>query len=308
MKKLALAVSVLAISAVSASAADMAPAPLYTKAPPIEVAPACVWCGWYVGGNFGYAGSESTSVNSSAVVTNPGHTRIGIAPAAAAGLTTGIPVGSQKGIIGGGQFGYNFQSGLFVAGFEADIQGLSGRASGTSVTSVLADEGAIPGSATLTATNSVNWLGTVRGRIGIAVVPNFLIYGTGGLAYGGVNSSTGINEAFSGPAAAQAGITGTSLASGNFSETRVGWTVGAGGEWMFTSNWSAKLEYLHYDLGSANYGTPVSNFAVADGVAGAGTALYTLGQSSSTNFRGDIVRVGLNYKFGGPVVAKYRYP
>jgi opacity protein-like surface antigen len=70
MKKLALAVSVLAISAVSASAADMAPAPLYTKAAPIEVAPACVWCGWYVGGNVGYAGSESTSVNSSAVVTN----------------------------------------------------------------------------------------------------------------------------------------------------------------------------------------------------------------------------------------------
>jgi outer membrane immunogenic protein len=145
----------------------------------------------------------------------------------------------------------------------------------------------------------------VRGRIGIAAAPNFLIYGTGGLAYGGVNSSTGINQALSGPAAAMEGITGTSLASGNFSETRVGWTVGAGGEWMFTSDWSAKLEYLHYDLGSANYGTPVSNFAVADGVAGVGGLLYTLGQSSSTNFRGDIVRVGLNYKFGGPVVAQY---
>ena len=86
----------------------------------------------------------------------------------------------------------------------------------------------------------------MRGRIGIAVVPNFLIYGTGGLAYGGVNSSTGINEAFSGLGGL---VTGTSLASGNFSETRVGWTVGAGGEWMFTGNWSAKLEYL---VGSKN--------------------------------------------------------
>src|SRR5580692_9440618 len=101
MKKLALAVSVLAISAVSASAADMAPAPLYTKAAPIEVAPACVWCGWYVGGNVGYAGSESTSVNSSAVVTNPGVLNPLATDAAAAALTTGIPVGSQKGIIGG---------------------------------------------------------------------------------------------------------------------------------------------------------------------------------------------------------------
>jgi outer membrane immunogenic protein len=144
----------------------------------------------------------------------------------------------------------------------------------------------------------------VRGRIGIAVVPNFLIYGTGGLAYGGVNSSTGINQVL--PLAP--GFDGSFPASGNFSQTRVGWTVGAGGEWMFTSNWSAKLEYLHYDLGSANYGTSVSNFFNAAGVAGlpVGTLLYTLGQSSSTqSFRGDIVRVGLNYKFGGPVVAKY---
>jgi outer membrane immunogenic protein len=302
MKKLALSVSVLVISAVSASAADLAP--VYTKAPPIEVAPACVWCGWYVGGNVGYAQSEPTSVNSSAaVVTNPGLLVPASSAAAAAALTTGIPIGSQKGIIGGGQFGYNFQSGRFVAGFEADIQGLSGRATGTSVTSV--PVAGVPGgaaNATLTATNSVNWLGTVRGRIGIAATPNLLIYGTGGLAYGGVNSSTGINEAFSGPAAI--GATGIFPASGNFSETRVGWTVGAGGEWMFTSNWSAKLEYLHYDLGSANYGTSVSNFSVAP-FNPVGQLLYTLGQSSSTNFRGDIVRVGLNYKFGGPVVAKY---
>jgi outer membrane immunogenic protein len=306
MKKLALAVSVLAFSAVSASAADIAPAPVYTKAPPIEVAPACVWCGWYVGGNVGYAGSESTSVNSSAVVaaTGPAFIIPEAIAAAVGGLTTGIPVGSQKGIIGGGQFGYNFQSGRFVAGFEADIQGLSGRATGTSVTSVpvvgIADN---PTNATLTATNSVSWLGTVRGRIGIAAAPNFLIYGTGGLAYGGVNSSTGINQTISGPAAI--GNNGTFPASGNFSETRVGWTVGAGGEWMFTGNWSAKLEYLHYDLGSANYGTSVSNFAVAGAPDPVGTRFYTLGQSSSTNFRGDIVRVGLNYKFGGPVVAKY---
>jgi outer membrane immunogenic protein len=294
MKKFTLAISVLVLSAVSASAADLAPAPLYIKAPPIEVAPACVWCGWYVGGNVGYAGSESTSVNSSAVVTNPGVLGVlGIPAASAAALTTGIPVGSQKGIIGGGQFGYNFQSGRFVAGFEADIQELSGRATGTSVTAVPNPVFGGSANATLTATNSVNWLGTVRGRIGIAATPNLLIYGTGGLAYGGVNSSTGINQSFS----ALGLLTGTSLASGNFSETRVGWTVGAGGEWMFTSNWSAKLEYLHYDLGSANYGTTVNSSVLG--------LPFTLGQSSSTNFRGDIVRVGLNYKFGGPVVAKY---
>jgi outer membrane immunogenic protein len=120
MKKLALAVSILAISAVSASAADL---PVYTKAPPIEAVPSCIWCGFYVGGNVGYAGSESTSVNSSALVTNPGIVGgLGAPAIAAAGLTTGIPVGSQKGVIGGGQFGYNFQSGRFVAGLARPIR------------------------------------------------------------------------------------------------------------------------------------------------------------------------------------------
>jgi outer membrane immunogenic protein len=142
----------------------------------------------------------------------------------------------------------------------------------------------------------------VRGRIGLAVAPNFLLYGTGGLAYGGVSSSTGISEAFAGPATR--GATGTFPALGSFSQTRAGWTVGAGGEWRFTGNWSAKFEYLHYDLGSATYGTTVSNFGVAPGPVG--NLFYTLGQTSSVSFRGDIVRVGLNYKFdAAPVVAKY---
>ena len=62
---------------------------------------------------------------------------------------------------------------------------------------------------------------------------------------------------------------------------------------MFKGNWSAKLEYLHYDLGSATYGTTVSNFAVAGAPVPGWNSLYTLGQTSSTSFRGDIIRVGL---------------
>jgi outer membrane immunogenic protein len=296
MKKLALAVSILVVSAVSASAADLAP--VYTKAPPIEVAPACVWCGFYVGGNVGYAGSESTSVNSSAVVTNPGIVGgLGAPALAAASLGTGIPVGSQRGIIGGGQFGFNFQSGRYVAGFEADIQGLSGRATGASMNSV-----PVPGSAAngaLTATHSADWLSTVRARIGWAVVHDFLLYGTGGFAFGGVHSSTNINQTFSGELGDELG---SGTASGNSSEVRFGWVVGAGGEWMFARDWSAKLEYLHYELGSTNNGTPVSN--VTEDI---GTPLFTLAQSSSTNFRGDIVRFGVNHTFDWdrPVVAKY---
>ncbi len=181
---------------------------------------------------------------------------------------------------------------------------MSGRGSETVLTSVPITGFLASANAALTASNAVNWLGTLRGRIGIAVVPNVLLYGTGGLAYGGVSSSTSISEAFAGPAAT--GITGTFPALGNFSQTRAGWTAGAGGEWMFSGNWSAKFEYLHYDLGSASYGTTVSNFATAGAIVPAGTLVYTLGQTSTASFRGDIVRVGLNYKFGGaPLVAKY---
>lgn len=296
MKKIAAAAGFVMLAG-AASAAD-----LPVKAPPPAAAPPCVWCGFYAGVNAGDAWSGSRPVDSAAAVTS---VPSGIAPtgpvAAAAALNTPIPVGSRNGFTGGGQIGYNFQIRNFVAGLEADIQGLSGRSTGTAVTS--APIALFPGNfanATLTATNSVNWLGTVRGRIGLAVAPNFLLYGTGGLAYGGVRSSTGISEAFAGPFVG--GATGTFPALGSFSQTRAGWTAGAGGEWKFTGNWSARFEYLHYDLGSATYGTTVSNFGVL-GAPAPGALLYTLGQTSSVSFRGDIVRVGLNYQFGAAPVA-----
>src|SRR5271169_1009882 len=267
MKKIALAAAAVATFAGAASAAD-----LPVKAPPLAAAPPCVWCGFYVGVNAGY-GSESPDANSIATVTSVPSIIAPAAPvAAAAALTTPIPEGSRNGFIGGGQVGYNFQAWNFVAGVEADIQGLAGRGSGAGGTSVPVV--GVPGTvaaATLTATSSVNWLGTVRGRIGLPVAPNFLLYGTGGLAYGGVNSSTGISEAFVGPAAT--GATGTFPALGSFSQTRTGWTAGAGGEWMFNGNWSAKFEYLHYDLGGATYGATVSNFAVAGTAVPVGTLL-----------------------------------
>ena len=78
-----------------------------------------------------------------------------------------------------------------------------------------------------------------------------------------------------------------------FSETRAGWTAGGGVEWMFAQNWSAKVEYLHYDLGTGNFswaalGAPTSTFF-------SGVVYQT--ETTSVHFRGDIVRAGLNYKF-----------
>jgi outer membrane immunogenic protein len=281
------------LASIGAWAADM-PVKAPASVPPI---PVVSWTGFYAGVNAGYAWSQDTSVNSmSRVNLDAGLIDPSASATAASALTTRIPVGNRNGFIGGGQIGYNYQVRNFVAGIEGDVQWLSGRSSGTISTSlplVL-----FPGNVTnasLTATNSIDWLGTVRGRIGLTVTPSLLVYGTGGLAFGGVSSSTSLSEAFAGPVVV--GATGTFPSSASFSQTRTGWTAGAGAEWMFRGNWSAKFEYLHYDLGSANYGTTVSNFAVAGAPVAVGTLLYTLGQTSSTSFRGDVVRVGLNCRF-----------
>jgi outer membrane immunogenic protein len=305
MKKTVIGIAAIAVLiGTPALAADM---PL--KALPPAPAPAWSWTGFYIGGNAGYAWSQNDSVGSvgAPIFANPlslAGTTASLA-ASVAGVTTNIPGSNAGGFIGGGQVGYNYQfNNKYVVGIEADIQGISGRSSGTTANSVPLVGFAAAANTTLAATNSVNWLGTLRGRLGFTVVPNLLVYGTGGLAYGGANSSTTIGQALVGPGAAT--VTGPYGSFASISQTRVGWTVGAGAEWMITGNWSAKLEYLYYDLGRVSYGGTMSNIVVPPGGAvPTGGVFYTLGATSSTRYIGDIIRVGLNYHFGGPVVAKY---
>ncbi|MEI9406926.1 outer membrane protein [Mesorhizobium argentiipisi] len=127
---------------------------------------------------------------------------------------------SSSGFLGGIQAGYNWQVGQFVYGVEADIQAAN-------IKGELSFGG--PGLET-----KVDWFGTLRARIGYTPVDRFLVYGTGGLAYG--------HEKVSVPGA-------------DFSKTRVGWTVGAGAEYAITNNWSFKSEYLYTDLGKATFDT-----------------------------------------------------
>ncbi len=86
----------------------------------------------------------------------------------------------------------------------------------------------------------LTWLGTFRGRLGWLATPQFLIYGTGGLAVGETKIS---NSAF-----APLVIPPLNAASES-SKTQAGWTAGGGVEWMFAPNWSLKAEYLYVDLG-----------------------------------------------------------
>ena len=98
------------------------------------------------------------------------------------------------------------------------------------------------------------------------------------------------------PARALAGVNGNGVAiaaAGSGTDTRVGWTIGAGVEGMITQNWTAKLEYLYMDLGGFSGGTVLARTG------------RPIAARVDTNFTDHILRAGINYKFGGPVVAKY---
>jgi outer membrane immunogenic protein len=124
-----------------------------------------------------------------------------------------------------------------------------------------------------------------------------LVYATGGLAYGEVKSSAsyslqGCLVLICAPGTiASLFSTGPTPAAGSTSSTRVGWTAGAGMEWMIDPRWSVKAEYLYYDLGTATYGLSPSTFTVL------GVFSSTVNTTASAKFAGSIARVGLNYRF-----------
>ena len=289
----------LAGTAFAADLPSRAPPPVYLPPPP-------TWTGFYIGINAGYEWGASNSVNTATANLDPGNGLVGETEYntdSAALATRSVPV-SSSGFIGGGQIGYNYQfAPSWVAGLEADIDGVAASHSKTAVFSqAITSFAASPIDQTMTSTKNINYLGTVRGRLGWLITPTLLVYGTGGLAYGGANASTSITQFVENNPIFLPNPYGS---FGRVSNTRVGWTAGGGGEWMFLPNWSVKVEYLYYDLGSVTYGlSPLANVSTFGG----GT-LFTLGAPvSRTRFNGNVVRAGLNYHFnwgGAPVVARY---
>lgn len=323
MKKIAISAALaLALSAGSALAADLPS----IKGQPIPLPPPPLWTGFYAGLNAGgtFGGGSSINVLSFPVFAIPSTINVFPTPAslsAALASSGTLPSGSSGGFIGGGQIGFNWQFySNFVAGIEADIQGVAS-SHGTSTQANIVNAnlpniltgGFFPNNfvgATIAGSKTLDYLGTVRGRLGYLVTPTLLVYGTGGLAYGGVSSSTSIFGANIGLNLGLCCGNPPFFSNGSFSDTRVGWTAGGGLEWMFWPNWSAKVEYLYYDLGSVNYSAGVATPISTVGVAGfpVGSIIYALASQSSTRFDGHIVRAGVNYHFNrgaAPVMAKY---
>jgi outer membrane immunogenic protein len=309
MKRVLIGIAaVTSLVATSALAADL-PARTYTKAP-AYVDPGYNWTGFYLGGNVGYSWGRSDTTSSFLDATS------------GAVLNSASSKFNLDGVIGGGQLGYNWQNSNWVFGLEADIQGSGEKGStsnscpgGSATATTLAGLSSACSTghlgdtapfnvAALPVTNSlsekIDWFGTVRGRIGPTITPTLLAYVTGGLAYGEVGTTdtvSGTNITNPGGQGVNGGTVLTPLAAsfGN-SSTRVGWTVGAGLEGVVSGNWTAKIEYLYIDLGtvSGSFATPL--------IAPSGAFLTS---SYSSHITDNVVRVGLNYKFSGPVVARY---
>jgi outer membrane immunogenic protein len=243
-KLIAAAIAFSAIASVStASAADL-PARTYSKAPTPPPVAVYDWTGFYVGVNGG-GGWGRTDWFFNVVGTTANH--------------------DSSGGLAGGQIGYNWQTGPWVFGVEAD--GDWADINGSTP---------CPNPAFVCASNTRD-LASFRGRVGWATGP-VLLYGTGGGAYANTHYT----------ALTPLGVSGAG-STGFASTDRWGYAAGAGIEWGFMPNWSAKVEYMHYGF---------DNVTVAPGLLGANSAALGLNI--------DTVKVGVNYRFGpSPVVARY---
>lgn len=305
----------LIISAGPALAADL---PTLKSAQ--AVAPAPMWTGFYAGLNAGYGfgaggGADVANVSGTNLPSAPAWNPAATYTAATSGVglaTSGYSVLNQNGFIGGGQIGYNqLFSERYVVGVEADMQGAtissSGNTHGVGVDALRSTTLTNPAPAghsgySVGGTNvsaGVNWLGTVRGRLGFLISPRLLAYGTAGLTYGNVYSNT-TSEASRSLYNLAGAWQGDQPFYGSSSQntTKVGWNAGGGVEWMLSPNWSAKFEGIYYDLGSSSVGTNAvgaynaSIMRLAGGVP-SGTAVG----NANVRYNGIIARAGVNYHF-----------
>ncbi len=232
-----------------ASAADMpVKAPAY-KAP--VAAPVYDWTGLYIGGHAGYGLAIDKHT---AVTANPDF------PAGFAFNTANI-----EGAIWGGQIGFNYQISRWVFGIEGEYSRTNITGDTTTFSPVVAG--------VRTVTNSkVDWIATVTGRVGYTW-NNWLGYVKGGAAWIQATGGSDLSDA-----------TGTIITGHPVgTQRRDGWTVGAGLEYGFLNNWSAKIEYDYLDFGTAAQ-------TKTDKVFG-------LVETRNHNDTAHLVKLGLNYRF-----------
>jgi outer membrane immunogenic protein len=244
----------------SAFAADMSVRPVARPAPP----PALYnWTGLYFGGHLGGAWTSDDPAGVAIVGTGTG----------AVGATSGDM--GQSSFLGGVQLGYNWQfAPNWVIGIEGDFSwaDLSSTQTGSLVT---AGGLAIPGTSA-TFTRDFDWMASLRGRIGYTW-DRWMLYFTGGAAWANIDYR------------GSATVATPATAAVSSSNSTTGWVIGGGVEWampafLLAGDWTARVEYLHYEFDGTTIGAA---FAPAPG-----TATFAFADPSV-----DVVRFGLNYKF-----------
>jgi outer membrane immunogenic protein len=266
MRKLFLSTIALVGLANAVAAADLPS----RAAPPRAATPAFTWTGFYVGAHAGYLWSDSRmELSDVGVLVLPTDVAQGTLPRS-------LSV-NHEAVHGGVQAGYNMQFGMFVAGVEADISWTDAEAHERYSRP---DQFLFPGAITNTEVKSeLEWLGTVRGRLGLAI-DRALVYVTGGAAFGEVTNTFSINIPTAPPPLGP-------YFSPKWAKngTEWGWTIGAGVEYALTNNVSIKAEYLYYDLGDQTIrGTDGPNFGQ---------------EFIDYKFKndGNLVRAGLNFRY-----------
>jgi outer membrane immunogenic protein len=247
------ALSVLAATSVAANAADVTARPApYAPPPPVYAPPPPSWTGFYLGGNIGGAWARRD-------VTD---TFFGV---------NFNPGNNNGAFIGGGQLGYNWQVNYFVLGIEADFDGVANNNNTGTVS--------IPTLGSIQVTSNNRWITTLAARFGVTNGP-WLFYGKAGGGWVGSDDFTVTNL-----------TTGSSITVSN-NNTNSGWLVGAGIEWAFAPNWSAKVEYNYLGLDDRTFTVP------------AGSPFLPGDTFTQSNRNVQMVKVGINYLFnwGG-----YRY-
>jgi opacity protein-like surface antigen len=242
------------------------------KAPTPQALYSWTGCGFGVNAGYGWAKAEFDSAPNGGIIAFAQSN--GVLPEIAAQQAASNATQNAGGFTAGGGISCNVQYGRTVVGLETDINYTDLRSAEL--------RGPFPLTAAVSTTweNSFrsNYLGTIRGRLGLLANPWSLVYLTGGLAYADFDLSTATDFP---------GFTGFRFA-GSSSRLQLGWTAGIGWEAIVSGPWTAKIEYLHVDLGERTAPGPQNN------------VLSPFAWTHSARLTENIVRVGLNYKFIGP--------
>jgi len=286
MKKFALAVFVLAASAMGASAADMdVKAPVY-RAPEAAVS---TWTGFYVGASLGGEQANANWATTSIGVAAPGF----VIPPPTVDGSSPRSFHPSSGRFGGFA-GYDHQfAPQWVAGIVLDAAYFNSTATtvgvpGCTFTCILG----VPGPGADVSSVKARWDADVRGRLGYLVTPNVLLYGTGGIAFQNFSNSATCQTSLTDPVCGPTPIPGSATATN--SSTRTGWTAGVGIDAKIFGNWMLRAEYRYSDFGTW------SNSLV---LVSPGVSAVTVATNLKLNTQ--IGMIGIAYRFGGPVVAKY---